>query len=354
LTLPAIGTTAGSQAANQSVAATSTAAGAITFPGLSGIQGSTITAVVTVPDAPATAIFTATLGTPGGQGVVLDTWGGESTAGQFQILIGQTLVVTGTGLGASTQYTCTYGTVTDVGPVQTVIPAPNSSSLTATIYSLGIGSLIETLSAPVSGTAYPVTIPFSIRTLIIEVGVLAGNTITKVQVQGNSSNFNYYNAAPYLVNTTAAGGLGYLIVVPIISPVDSTVNVTLTAGGLGTIVAAFVYGDTAEYDQSLFYNGPVTAATATADNNTVAIVSGPVRLLTAHLELDANAISGSGFLEINGVTMARLDQVAAGDAGIDVSFAFPPNTILQAGQSLAVNSSVNGLFAIGSCTYAYP
>ena len=137
MSLPPIGTTPQVQAANQSVAATSSASGGITFVGPSGIQGSTITVVATIPNAPAIAIFTATLGTVGGQGVVVDTFAGDSTAGKFQIGVGQTLVITGSGLTPNTLYTCTFGTVTDVGAVQVMIPEPNTSALVAQIFSQG-------------------------------------------------------------------------------------------------------------------------------------------------------------------------------------------------------------------------
>jgi hypothetical protein len=141
VTLPQIGTTDGAQAANQSIEATSDASGNISFVGPSGIQGSTITCVVNVPSAPFGAVFTAILGTPGGQGVALDSWGGDSTAGKFQVVVGQTLVVTGVRLTPNTAYTCTFSYITDVGAVQVVIPDPNSSALLADIASAGLGGV---------------------------------------------------------------------------------------------------------------------------------------------------------------------------------------------------------------------
>jgi hypothetical protein len=194
VTLPSIGTTAGAQAANIVAAATSTAAGAISFAGISGLQGSTITAVVTIPGAPPTAIFTATLGTPNGQGVILDTWGGDSTAGQFQIGVGQTLVVTGTGLANNTAYTVTYGTVTDVGDVQVVIPDPNTSALTASVFAQGIGTEVFNQTVATSGGAATVSsipITSNTRTLIISTG--GGVFPSLIQVIGNNTTFLYYN-----------------------------------------------------------------------------------------------------------------------------------------------------------------
>jgi hypothetical protein len=132
VTLPSIGTTLGAQSANQSIEATSKADGSITVVGPSGLQGSTITCVVTVPTAPAGAAFTATLGANNGMGVALSTWQGAATAGKFQISVGQTLVVTGTGLASNTAYTCTFSSILDVGPVQVVLPEPNYSTATLT------------------------------------------------------------------------------------------------------------------------------------------------------------------------------------------------------------------------------
>jgi hypothetical protein len=155
-TLPVVGTTGGAQAANSSIQATADAQGNINFVGPTGLQGSTITVVVTVPQAPSGAIFTGILGTPGGQGVPIVTWGGQATAGQVQLLVGQTLVVTGTGLSPGTAYTCTFATVTDTGAVQVVVPTPNSSAQLADLASagiVGVGIINQQLSAVPSGTA---------------------------------------------------------------------------------------------------------------------------------------------------------------------------------------------------------
>lgn len=126
MTLPGVGTTAGAQSSNLSIAATADALGNIKFIGPSGIGGSTITCVVTIPSAPNTAGFVATLGTPNGMGVALQTWGGASTVGKFQIGVGQTLVVTGTGLTPGASYSCTFAQIIDVGSVAVVVPEPNS------------------------------------------------------------------------------------------------------------------------------------------------------------------------------------------------------------------------------------
>lgn len=159
MTLPTIGTTDGAQAANLSVAAMADVNGNITFVGPSGIQGSTITCVVTVPSATSESVFSGVLGTVGGQGIIVDTWGGSATGGQFQVAVGQTLVVTGTNLKPNTAYTCTFATITDVGNVQVVIPEPNSSAELALLVNSGIaGNGIESAATALCAPQAQVTL----------------------------------------------------------------------------------------------------------------------------------------------------------------------------------------------------
>ncbi len=171
MTLPGVGTTSDAQSANVSGAATADAGGAISFVGPSGIQGSTITCVATVPRAPANATFEATLGTVGGQGVIVGTWGGTSTGGRFQVGVGQTLVVTGKGLAPNTAYTCTFSQVIDVGTSEVVVPEPNFSALLATLAGAGLsGASVQVAQAfpiaPTTNTNFnAITAPFTVWSL---------------------------------------------------------------------------------------------------------------------------------------------------------------------------------------------
>jgi hypothetical protein len=231
------------------------------------------------------------------------------------------------------------------------IGQPDFSSVTMP----GLQSLVyqSPLTTPTGGVLdYTFSLPsVTYRTLLLIVSVLHGDPISNIQVGGEGSGIIYYNQPPYLPPE-----IEFYDVYPVIVPIMGGIDVDMLVGVTTTSANGYLkaYGDTAQYPESVFYNGIVQAATNTANNSTATILTGPARLLTAHLELDANAIAGTGLLEINGNTMARLDQVAAADAGLDVPFTFPPNTILQERQTLVVVSSVNGLFAIGSCTYAYP
>ena len=131
--LPIIGTTDGAQSFQTQDQQTASATGTATFKGPSGVQGATLTLVVTIPLAAPGAVFTAILGAPG-VGTAIDTWGGESTGGRFQVRTGQTVTVNATGLVAGAVYTCTFDGVLDVGPVQVVTPEPNDSALVAQIF----------------------------------------------------------------------------------------------------------------------------------------------------------------------------------------------------------------------------
>jgi len=351
VTLPVVGTTDGAQAANQSVAATAAADGSITFVGPSGIQGSTITCVVTVPNAPAGATFTAILGTPAGQGVIVDTWGGDSTAGQFQILVGQTLVVQGEGMGAGLgTFTCTFAAVTDVGDVQVVIPEPNSSALTATVFAAGIGTEVFTSpGVPVtSGTTViiaSVPLTSSTRTLIISIG--GGIFPTLVQVIGNDTTFIYYNQPPYLITIDGA-----LIICDVAGVADQSVEVIIVGPGGTTSIPVTIWTDTAQYDESILYNGTAKAISAQENTNgTFTVLSGPVRLISASLE---QAAGGSAIFGLStGGVILRSDN-PAGQPTASLVVSFPPNTIVPNGESLVLIVFGGAVYSIVGAVYAYP
>lgn len=170
MALPGVGTTPGAQSSNQSIAATADANGNIMFVGPSGIQGSTITCVTTVPNAPAAALFSAMLGGPTGLGVALQTWLGGSTAGRFQVGVGQTIVVKGTGMVPGVQYTCTFAAIIDVGDVQVIIPEPNSS-ITGTAPSIAVFQFFAA-----GGANQTFTIPANVSALTVDMAGAQGGT----------------------------------------------------------------------------------------------------------------------------------------------------------------------------------
>ena len=114
-----------------------------------------------------------------------------------------------------------------------------------------------------------------------------------------------------------------------------------------------MYLDTAQYDESVFYNGPTQAITnAVSGVGTLTVLTGPARLLTASLEVTGTGTQGQLFL--NGNVFLRADQSAGANNGTPFSMGFPPDTILPAGQNISVQVAVGTGAAIGSVTYAYP
>lgn len=242
MSLPLIGTTPQAQAANIVIPATSGSSGAITFIGPSGVQGSIITCTVVIPNAPPGATFTATLGTINAQGVIQDTWGGESTAGRFQILVGQTLVVTGTGLLANTAYNCTFSTVTDVGAVQLVVPEPNSSAVIAqTFNQAGVDVLPNIITgSSVAGANWQVTAIRSYQTIVIATSLITPAYFLVATV----SNLTQGNLAGVSMSRGNSGGTSHIyIAVPIICQAGDILQIHLSGSGTQAFTAT-IYGIT--------------------------------------------------------------------------------------------------------------
>lgn len=357
MSLPGIGTSFGAQAANNSVAATADVNGSAKFVGPSGIQGSTVTCVVTVPNAPPTAVFTATLGTIGGQGVVVDTWGGESTAGRFQVLVGQTLVVTGTGLSPQLSYTCTFATVTDVGTVEVTIPDTNSSAIVAQI---GVPTLLINNKTVVSGVGFGIVVPAGVRTLVLLADAVDGVTNdqpTNILVAADGvPHFPIYNQPPYMISPNGDSWIACTLPPFLEAPASLDIVITGPSAG-GYLVTA--YGDSAQYPESIYYNGPVQfASTAQSVPGTYALLFGPARILTAQLEVSgANAVSL--IIDNAGKEVARADAGSGGGVSSPAAIAslsWPPNSILKSGEQLQLDVIVGGAgtTATAMVTYAYP
>jgi hypothetical protein len=181
----------------------------------------------------------------------------------------------------------------------------------------------------------PITIPTGTRTLVIALkGILVPPAITKVSIGGVTTGYLYYNQAPYL-----ALGTTYLIVTPIVAVADTQVNVTLVAGGGSGDYSITVWGDNAQYDESVFYNGIANQVGFVVGP----ILNGPARLLTATLYSTANELVA---MTIGGQTLLYCENGQE-------TVSFPPNTILPSGQSI-VGGVAGGGTAQGGITYAYP
>jgi len=185
----------------------------------------------------------------------------------------QQLVVTGSGLtpGATNEMVW-IGSSDGETLTQPIWPDPNTSALTAQVQA----PAPQLLGSTPAGLALNVTSPNGIRTLILNiVPTTFGATVTNVKVyQNGGSLYPFYNQPPYLANNLS-GGYYYQVVVPVF-PVQFAlgyvVNVTCSTG----TAYIYVYGDSAQYDESVFYNGPVTTVSASGPGT---LVNGPCRLL---------------------------------------------------------------------------
>lgn len=271
--------------------ATANNKGVINFTFNAPPTGFTWTGTLSCTNAPASASFTASIG-----GINWAQWNGESVGGPIQLFRGDVLTVAATGLSPNTEYLLwLIGTEDESGLPGPVWPDPTASLASfvpATATQLFLGTTIP----------FTATVPPATRTLIVQVFVPVGNTMTLLTVTGGETGFPYYNQAAYL-SAGIGSGTQYLVIVPIVAALDTTVIVTpfLTGGTCTTTL----FGDSTEYDESIFYNGVPVATSTTATS--VSLFVGPGRLLSA--DLNANG-AGSASMSIGGVIVANVSPPA--------------------------------------------
>ena len=322
--------------------ANSTGSASFAFPGTP--NGSTWTGTIACESAPPAAVFVATIGA-----TAWGDWAGSSIGGPIQAFGMQTLVVTATGLTPGVDYLMTWtGSADPAGLAAPIWPDPTSSAQTVQFASP------STMFGPAAVTAVgglvnqQVTIPAGIRTLLIFIQSNPGAlTCTGVSVVGATSSMIYYNQPPYLPGNIGTAP-SYLVVVPVAPAIDPVVTVVfsfVTAAWQGTIE---IGGDSAIYDESVFYNG--TAKTiATVAVGATTLLTGPARLLSCYAGCGA-AAGSSSLVRVNGAVAVE----AANGAGAfpqNVPLTFPDDTILQAGATVTATITTSG---VGSVVYAYP
>ena len=310
---------------------TSDASGNVTIKFPSTAVGAEFTGVVSVPQAPLTSEWSVIINdTP------VATSGGSSQYGPLQLNSSDVLKLVGSGLTASVQYQAVLIGALVQGTSGSVIPIPTVSAVTAASIPavpqpLFMGAI--TTNTGIAGKLIS-NIPPTTRTLVLTTGVIGGlGVITKVQVIGQQSGVAYYNGVPYLVQV---GSQSYLVVVPMLGVIDNSVLVNVV--NTSPTVSLNAFADTAEYDESVFYNGAIQTAFL---NSNGLLVSGPIRLLTAQMSAGA---AGSQ-IEIGGVP--ALSVVSGQD-----SLSFGEGKIVPAGTNVSVAGGAATPFA--SITYAYP
>jgi len=326
------------QQLNQLVSAVVDVNGAATFTFQSPPSGQTWTGTLQCPGAPATAIFAATIGA-----TQWCDWAGNSIGGPVQCFGdgAQQLVVTGSGLspGATNEMVWIGSSDTET-LTQPVWPDPNTSAQTV---QFGSGTLVLNQNATISSGAgaWSVKVPPTTRTLICKWAPASGGEAipTVIGIAGASTSFTYYNQPPYLLQITPGD---FMVIVPIIGVADTTLAISVGGMTGASLYNLTVWADTAEYDESILYNGPVTTVQA---GGVVTLVNGPCRLLA----LSMNGAAGGGDIQRNVPAAAGLLSVTSA-VGAALSFG-SQGIIIPYGDYVSCDVPAPG---VASVTYAYP
>ena len=217
-------------------------------------------------------------------------------------------------------------------------------------YAQGLGSTLFPTALVASGAANTVALPPTTRTVVVSATLLSGvfTLAPQIIVQGATSGIQYHINNAYLTSSLPGSQL-WVAVVPITSTIDTSVTITVT-GGVGANFGLSVYGDTAQYPESVLYNGRAGAFTYTrAVAGTTTILNGPARLLTVEVRSATNSVNA--FILWDGAEILHANANATSQ--ISSTLAFPPNTLLSAGSTLALNTFGAGV-AAGTVVSAYP
>ena len=272
-------------------------------------------------------------------------------------------------IASTSSGTCTLTFVFLLGaPPSTGVTLPDGTEVEAPPQADGplTAAAILALNAPpgqvyngplTGGGPINITVPQTARTLIINAKtsgtILTGPGITVI---GTTTGYVYQRiyylpgpvpAAPYLFASSTSN---YLLIVPVSPTIDPVVQIEGIWTGTGT-VSLDITADSQIYDESIFYNGPLSVAAQVASNDTLTIITGPCRLLNASLTI---AGAGEGALTVAGQNLLTAFNAAGDTTNYGQSIGFPPNTVLPNGATVTVYSSGAGVNVAGAVTYAYP
>ena len=260
----------------------------------------------------------------------------------------QQLVVTATGLVPNTDYLLTWTGSSDPADLPAPVwPDPSTSAQTV---QFGTGTLVYNQAGITGG--FPITvpgIPSNTRTLVVQVTIPAFSTPPTIIIVGGTTNYEYYSFPAYLGGVTT---FTTLTVVPFIGVADQSVQLTLSGGT--TPYGVTIWADTSEYQENIFYNGPLYVTSQGVTNaGPVVFLTGPARLL--FLELGGNASPATGVVFFNGTTevIARIDTTANTNSP-PLALTFPPDTILRSAQTLSVQGFTPGVLINATVGYTYP
>jgi hypothetical protein len=198
------------------------------------------------------------------------------------------------------------------------------------------------------------TLPSSSRTIILVIKGTGPNpveNITNVIIAGTQTGQLYYDQPPYLF---APEGFSAQVICPVNGAADTAIGITVVASPPPLAPWTFsVYADTDQYEESIFYNGPVKVGNAFGAGAT--LVTGAARLINLTGLLLPGNMAANLTVSIEGEIYVALVCLANGAAEV-FNVPFTPNLILPAGESVvvAMNTPGTGAFGNASLAYAYP
>jgi hypothetical protein len=251
------------------------------------------------------------------------------------------LIVTATGLTSGVSYDLEWTGSSDASTqVQPIFPDPVSSAQTVQFAQgtqLFSGASLSQTGGVIS--LPPITLPSNIRTLIVTTLDNSGFHIPSyVSVASLDGTRFYYEQPPYLYSFP--GTASSCVICPVNTVLDPAVIIQFFVPLVADTYTIKVFGDTAQYDESVFYNGPVTTVQT---SGTATLVYGPCRLLA--LNLAGTAIGGD--IQRNVPTPVSLINVGPNAAGT-LSFG-SQGIIIPYGDYVSCSAAY-----LASATYAYP
>ena len=319
-----------------STSAVASATGTATFTFQSPPQGVTWTGTLTCAGSPATSIFLAVIGATS-----WGDWAGASVYGPVQAFGMEQLIVTATGLTSGVSYDLEWTGSSDASTqVQPIFPDPVSSAQTVQFAQgtqLFSGASLSQTGGVIS--LPPITLPSNIRTLIVTTLDNSGFHIPSyVSVASLDGTRFYYEQPPYLYSFP--GTASSCVICPVNTVLDPAVIIQFFVPLVADTYTIKVFGDTAQYDESVFYNGPVTTVSASGPGT---IVYGPCRLLALTV---AGGESGAAIQRNVPAAAALLDA----SAGLYTALSFgSQGIIIPYGDYLSLTGGGGG-----TVTYTYP
>ena len=273
----------------------------------------------------------------------------------IQSFTAQTLTLDGAGTTVTMLPTSgpvgAQGSITAVWLQYQQTPPMADGQLTgAAQYAQGLGSTLFSTASVASGAANTVPLPPTTRTVVVSATLLsdAFTLAPQIIVEGATSGFQYHINNAYLRSSLPGSEL-WVAVVPITSTIDTSLTITVN-DTVGENFGLSVYGDTAQYPESVLYNGRAGASAALRTvGGTTTLLNGPARILTAQVRSTTAAVNA--FILWDGVEILHANANATSQ--ISSTLAFPPNTLLSSGSTLALNTAGVGA-ATGTVVSAYP